>query len=275
MNCINYITVSKGIHVPCGKCEFCLKRKRSEWLMRLEHEADVSCSSLFITLTYNDQNVPITYEGRQSLFKRDLTNFLKRLRYYHTKRRKSLKTQGNRSMKYFAIGEYGSDTFRPHYHVLLFHAENLTREEIDKTWYYGFTKIDPVSKKRINYITKYMITDSDKTYDDINAQFMVSSQELGIDYVNQRAEYHRKSGKDYIIKNGKNLRLPRYYMHKIYSKGERLMKAHEELKKADKFHEEQIEDLEKRGYNPYEIRQLQTEQTRKIIKKSIQKNKLI
>ena len=48
------------------------------------------------------------------LRKTDLQLFLKRLRYYVTKRLPKEK------VRYYAVGEYGPVHFRPHYHLLLF-----------------------------------------------------------------------------------------------------------------------------------------------------------
>ena len=51
--------------VPCGKCVACLARRRNEWTYRLTAEQACSDYTFFITLTYDDSNVPIrVHEGR-------------------------------------------------------------------------------------------------------------------------------------------------------------------------------------------------------------------
>ena len=46
------------ITIPCGKCLPCKMRKRSSWSFRLVQELRYSKSAYFITLTYDDFNVP-------------------------------------------------------------------------------------------------------------------------------------------------------------------------------------------------------------------------
>ena len=89
--------------VPCGKCIACLHNKRSDWQFRLRQEHKASKSSMFVTLTYRRKFLP---EGG-SLSKRDLQLFLKRLR----KKDESVK------IRYYAVGEYGSQRKRAHYHL--------------------------------------------------------------------------------------------------------------------------------------------------------------
>ena len=59
----------------------------------------------YITLTYNDDHLP----ANGSLQPRDLQLFWKRLR--------KARTPG---IRYYACGEYGDQTARPHYHAIIF-----------------------------------------------------------------------------------------------------------------------------------------------------------
>lgn len=49
----------------CGRCPACLHRIRSNWSNRLDSESKRSVATLFVTLTYNNQNLPIYeyYDG--------------------------------------------------------------------------------------------------------------------------------------------------------------------------------------------------------------------
>jgi hypothetical protein len=60
--CINPIEV-KDVDFPvsCGKCLPCQQKRRSDWSFRLEQEYLSSDSAFFITLTYNDLNLPFVY----------------------------------------------------------------------------------------------------------------------------------------------------------------------------------------------------------------------
>ena len=103
---------TKGlVQVPCNKCPHCYARRISGWSYRLLREARDSDQAHFITLTYNTTHVPITQEGNFTLSPRDLQLYFKRLR----------KTSPR--LKYYAVGEYGSELNRPHYHAIVFNAE--------------------------------------------------------------------------------------------------------------------------------------------------------
>ncbi|WMC01504.1 replication initiator protein [Microvirus D_HF4_371] len=79
-------------------------------------EAGLYQDNSFITLTYTDDSMPNLssdgcYENIPTLDPADLRNFIKRLRHQYHKQK---------GMRYFAVGEYGTKTFRPHYHAGLF-----------------------------------------------------------------------------------------------------------------------------------------------------------
>lgn len=89
---------------PCGKCLACLNMNRFHWVKKLELEKQNSKNCYFITLTYSDANLPY------GLNVKHLQNFIKYLR----------RLKPDFTFRYFACGEYGSRTHRPHYHMILF-----------------------------------------------------------------------------------------------------------------------------------------------------------
>lgn len=91
---------------PCGQCKPCRINRRRVWSHRIILESINHDSSVFATLTYDDENIP---EGG-TLDPRALQLFLKRLR----------KVYDGTKIRYFAVGEYGSSSNRPHYHIALF-----------------------------------------------------------------------------------------------------------------------------------------------------------
>ena len=116
--------------VPCGKCPECLANKRSQWSFRLSQELKYTeFNSFFITLTYDDLHLPFAIPeigsnmvGSPTLVKSDLQLFFKRLR-------KKLAT----NIRYYAVGEYGSRTSRPHYHAIVFNIDlDMVNELLDK-----------------------------------------------------------------------------------------------------------------------------------------------
>lgn len=128
--------------VPCGKCPDCVKRRTSQWSFRLMQEEKVSSSAHFITLTYDTSHAPITQAGYMSLQKRDLQLFFKRLRKVHANR-----------IRYYAVGEYGGKTCRPHYHLILFNADIA---KIQPCWNLGSVHYGQVSGASVGYTLKYM-----------------------------------------------------------------------------------------------------------------------
>lgn len=135
--------------VPCGKCPQCTARRVSGWSFRLMEEEKVSTSAHFITLTYDTNHIHITPNGFMGLKKRDVQLFFKRLRKAHGK---SLAFKGKR-IKYYACGEYGGRSMRPHYHIILFNAEI---ELIQSAWQLGQVHYGKVSGASVGYTLKYI-----------------------------------------------------------------------------------------------------------------------
>lgn len=111
---INHNDGNGTIPVPCGKCPNCVARRISAWSHRLMMEDKISNSAWFVTLTYDNEHVPITKKKFMTVKKKHIQDFFKRLRYYSPKGVK---------IKYYAASEYGSQTMRPHYHIILFNAD--------------------------------------------------------------------------------------------------------------------------------------------------------
>ena len=88
----------------------------------------------------------------------DVQNFLKRLR---TDLKRDLKYE--KSISYFAVGELGSHTFRPHFHLLIF-FEGVTKEEVRpfiiKAWPFGDMlrkdKRIQIARDASSYVSSYL-----------------------------------------------------------------------------------------------------------------------
>lgn len=110
--------INRFIEIPCGQCAGCREQRSREWANRLMCEAKYYDENWFITITYDDKNVPVhefvaddgTILNSLSLQPEDLQKFWKRLR-------KEIYPQ---KIRYFAAGEYGDHTARPHYHAIVF-----------------------------------------------------------------------------------------------------------------------------------------------------------
>lgn len=199
----------KDLMVPCSKCAACLHRRVNDWVFRLIQEQKNSISSYFITLTYDPDNVPRSENNFKTLYKKDLQDFFKRLRYFNGDQSK---------IKYYACGEYGSLNSRPHYHAIVFNI--LDTSYIEKAWGMGITSVDTVTKKSIAYCCKYL----DKynfnvkhARDDRAKEFSIMSRELGLCYLTPAMikYYYDDLTRVHVHINGKKQAMPRYYRKKL------------------------------------------------------------
>jgi len=97
---------AREIKIPCRQCLSCRLNRSSEWQTRLIHEGKRHSSKIFLTLTYDNENLP----EFGSLQTRHLQLFIKRLR----------KAIAPIKIRYYACGEYGDTTRRAHYHAIIY-----------------------------------------------------------------------------------------------------------------------------------------------------------
>lgn len=195
------------VSVPCGKCMACLVNRRSEWAFRLEQEFKFSSSAYFVTLTYDEKHL----RRDRSLCKRDLQLYFKRLR----------KSYENQRIRYYAVGEYGSKSGRPHYHVLLF---NVPDEFIRRAWVdshgvsIGIVHIGQVTEASVSYVLKYLVQ-MVEDYGDRQKPFALMSRAYGIGgrYLSdEMVSWHRDNDANYAFRYDVKVRLPRFYKSKIW-----------------------------------------------------------
>lgn len=141
--------VTNYYRYACGKCKPCCATKIEELSLRILLEAKLWPQSWFISLTYNEDHIPLD----RSLSKPEAQKFLKRLRKYTGQR-----------IKYFICGEYGSEFLRPHYHAVIFGFEpdlyenkygHLQSRWLDKAWDKGFHNIQMLEPRNAKYVAKY------------------------------------------------------------------------------------------------------------------------
>lgn len=147
--------------VPCRQCIGCRLEYSRQWANRLmielgNHNPDMCW---FVTFTY--ENEPVNKNGYQTLVKRDVQLFNKRLRYYLGE---------ENTYMYYIAGEYGEQTFRPHYHGILFDVplQDLkflkntasgplfTSKFLDDCWSLGDCYIAHVEWSDCAYTARYM-----------------------------------------------------------------------------------------------------------------------
>lgn len=255
---------------PCGKCPACVRRRVSGWAFRLNKQSEQSNSAHFVTLTYNDEHIKKTKNGFETLVKKDVQDFFKRLRKL-TKQK----------ISYYAVGEYGDTGERPHYHIILF---NANPKIVENAWKLndvtlGNVHFGDVGDASVGYTLKYISKDKKIPQfngDDRQKEFALMSKGLGAGYLTENmVKWHTKGNienKVYLpLKDGKKAAMPRYYKDKLYDKGQKFrigvfMRA-ESQKQAEEL-ENQYGDL----YN-YKIAEETANDFRRMAKKAKERQK--
>lgn len=190
----------KGNTVPCGKCAQCLKDRVEGWKFRFSEESKNWRTTAFITLTVDEENA-----NPNGVDKHAVQCFLKRLRH---------KIQ----FKYYLISEYGPNTFRQHYHMIIFSdlVPDKLYDTLECTWDKGIVTYGDVNIKRITYVANFHVTKGFHPKDK-NPNFVLSSQRLGRDYLSPDIiHYYRETGNMYArCSDGYKIPLPRYFKDKV------------------------------------------------------------
>lgn len=176
MLCANPVTVSGLGVVGCGQCIPCRINKRREWVHRLTLEGSLYTDNAFITLTYDDEHLPTVIGPRlpgdihrPTLVPLHLTNWLKRFRA----------AIAPHKIRFYAAGEYGDDTERPHYHIALFNYPSCswgqTRPRarccavcdlVRTTWGMGNVYLGTLEDSSMNYVAGYVLKKLTNRFDD-------------------------------------------------------------------------------------------------------------
>lgn len=152
MNCEDPY-IHEGGAYGCGRCLPCRINRRRVWTHRIMLEAAQYHDNAFATLTYADENLP----GDNSVSPREIQLFIKRLRFGYPVK-----------FRYFAVGEYGETSGRPHYHLALFGFKpceyGVTRKREDccpscrwvyEKWGKGHILLGELTKDSAQYIAGY------------------------------------------------------------------------------------------------------------------------
>lgn len=212
MKCISPVYVRKvSQFVPCGKCGFCIKKAIDSWCLRLYHEMEISSSAFFITLTYDNEHLP----PGEELSKRDLQLFIKRLR------------KVNPGIRYFAIGEYGTERGRPHYHAVIFNLIDL--DLITKSWCdlsgnpIGHVVGDRATMGRIRYMVEYMALPQKENGKTKAFRLMSRRPGIGSNYIKKWKGFHKARSDSVVYVFDTPNAMPRYYKDKIYNVHQRAL----------------------------------------------------
>lgn len=224
------------LEVGCGSCVGCKMEYARQWAVRCVHEASLHDRNSFITLTYNSECIP----DSGSVGVEETQLFFKRLR-------KSILPV---RIRYFACGEYGDDSRRPHYHSIIFGYDFpdkvacgynkqghilYTSPALAEVWPYGFNWIGNVEFESCAYVARYTLKKQRgiDSYDTVDAtdgviysqkkEFIVMSRGTGREkdkgtpfFGGIGSGWFEKFGKsdtfkDYITLNGSKMGLPKFY----------------------------------------------------------------
>lgn len=230
------------VEIPCGKCPDCRLAHSRQWADRCMMEMTLHRSTYFLTLTYNEDSVPVSYcagddDGSAvpvlTLRKRDWQLFMKRLRKAYSLKHDNL-------LRFFACGEYGSKTFRPHYHAIIFGLElddlepykrselgsfYYTSAFLNELWPHGFVIVGEANYASCAYTARYVVKKAEHSFNmsfyeerNIEPEFVLMSRRPGI-----AGSYYRPELYEFdrihvsTPTGGKEVNIPRYF-DKLYER---------------------------------------------------------
>lgn len=215
----------RPLKLPCGQCIGCRLERSRQWAVRCVHESQLHNENCFITLTYDDENLP----SSRSLNHRDWVLFFKRLR-----------KKFGRGIRYYMCGEYGENTARPHYHACVFgldfHDKSPWKESnghtvytsatLDKLWGMGHTTVGDVTFDSAAYVARYIM--KKVTGDLADDHYQWTDWDTGeVHYVDpEYTQMSRRPGigkgwleafqsdaypSDFVVLNGQKIKPPKFY----------------------------------------------------------------
>lgn len=220
--------------LPCGKCNGCKQETAESWAIRCYHESLMHEQNSFLTLTYDDEHLPADF----SVDLREVQLFMKKLR----------KQYGN-GIRFFAASEYGSKTFRPHYHLLVngvdFRSDRklyqntksgplYTSDKLASIWGKGHCTIGSVTLKSAFYCIQYIF---DKTHDANRywqthpvtgepvrcaPEFRTMSSRPGLGYTWFQKYKLSCFPSDFLVIDGRQMPVPRYYQQLLEKEAQKV-----------------------------------------------------
>lgn len=222
--------IVKRLQLPCGRCTGCRLERSRQWAMRIMHESQMHDDNCFVTLTFNDENLP-KYGLDHSIFQR----FMKRLR-------KSLEPK---KIRFYMCGEYGEQFGRPHFHFCLFGHDFKDKKpfqkspsgfqiyvskQLDDLWGFGYTSIGDLTFESAAYVARYVMKKVtgdlagshyervDLTTGEIyqlKPEYNCMSRGQGIGLAWYEKYKDDVYNNDYVIIRGQKCKPPRYYDNKF------------------------------------------------------------
>lgn len=219
------------VWVPCNRCGYCMETRRQGWAMRLLEEYEQSKHQVyFITLTYNNENLPRTWDNKPLLIKHfpasaDVPTLnVRHVQLFNKKLRKLNARYTKEQYRYYLAGEYGERYGRPHYHLIVFNLHPATLDKLGKLWNKGTIDLRPCNGKRnvFAYVAGYVVGSYTTALRLNKRPFSIMSKKpyLGHTYVERMKSYHKKNLLPYLERGKLKLALPRIFKQKIFEQWE-------------------------------------------------------
>lgn len=183
--CVTPHKLADGSLVPCRVCWQCRENRINDWVGRCIAESKTAMATHSVTLTYGrDEKGSDDHLRAALLTYSDVQMYLKLLRRH------------GYPCRYFAVGEYGSQKGRAHWHLILFWLRRVPNHQLNQRfvdarhWRHGFQHWEPVSDASIRYVMKYIQKDMG---DDERQGHMSMSKKPPLG-----AEYFRRLACDYV-----------------------------------------------------------------------------
>ena len=172
-------SVKEFLEVPCGQCLECRLNRAREWSARCVVESKLHMNNWFLTLTYSDEFLPVINKKTGEILAHATLDY-DDIRSFNNSLRKYFERRGHIGIRFFVAGEYGDQTFRPHYHYLAF---NLPLTDLvfykksklgdiyynspllDKIWRRGFVVVGELNSKSAGYTARYCLKKCKDLYD--------------------------------------------------------------------------------------------------------------
>lgn len=143
------------------------------------------------------------------LSKRDIQLFIKRLR------------KRNSGIRYFVVGEYGTQKGRPHYHAVIFNLLDLDLITYSWTDNHGNAIGHVVGARatmgRIRYMVEYMALPQIDDGRQKAFRLMSRNPGIGANYIQKWKGFHKARSDSVIYDFDTPCAMPRYYRDKIFN----------------------------------------------------------
>ena len=213
--------ISDIVEIPCGHCELCQKSRSKDWIIRIEKALEAfrknhrQSFSYFITWTYDDDHLPLSpTTSMPSLDKQTFRHMFNTI--------KNTEHLTADDFQYYAVGEYGDLSARPHYHAIVFTSKDIDWQHY---WSFGHVEIGDVQPASIGYVTRYVdkklgsyIKKDDYELLGIEPIFSIMTKGLGKDFILERIETYKDNPallNCILGQNGQKFNLPKYGKKKL------------------------------------------------------------